>query len=111
MRITVQLQLRQYDFPLKMLPMFLDAYWWGIQVPHAIAPAHYLLPHSSNSVIAQIVTAMQLPRMLKVTHYTVGRLGVIPNFSAQWVTIISYIYGATIRELRYKNSLVGVEVS
>ena len=53
MRITVQLQLRQYDFSLKMLPMFLDAYWWGIQVPHAIAPAHYLLPHSSNSVIAQ----------------------------------------------------------
>ena len=48
--------------------------------------------------------------MLKVTHSTVGRLGVIPNFSAQWVTIISYIYGATIRELRYKNSLVGVEV-
>ena len=31
MRITVQLQLRQYDFPLKMLPMFLDAYWWGIK--------------------------------------------------------------------------------
>lgn len=110
MRITVQLQLRQYDFPLKMLPMFLDAYWWSIQVPHAIAPVHHLLPHSSNSVIAQIVTAMQLPRMLKVTHCTVGRLGVIPNFSAQWVTIISYIYGATIRELRYKNSLVGVEV-
>lgn len=53
---------------------------------------------------------MQLPHMLKVTHCTVGRLGVIPNFSAQWVTIISYIYGATIRELRYKNSLVGVEV-
>ena len=75
MRITVQLQLRQYDFPLKMLPMFLEAYWWGIQVPHPIAPAHYLLPHSSNSVVAQIVTAMQLPRMLKVTHCTVGRFG------------------------------------
>ena len=52
---------------------------------------------------------MQLPRMLKVTRCTVGRLGVIPNFSAQWVTIISYIYGVTIGELRY-NSLVGVEV-
>ena len=108
MRITVQLQLRQYDFPLKMLPMFLDAYWWGIQVPHAIAPAHYLLPHSSNSVIAQSDRNAVAAHVKSNSLYS-RSFGRNSKFFRLNGLLLFHIFMG-LRFASYKNSLVGVEV-
>ena len=85
--------------------MFLGAHKWGIQVPYAIAPAHYLLPHSSNSVMAKIVTAMQLPRMLKVAHCTVGLLGVIPIFFRRSGLLLFLIFMELVKRSELVRSL------
>ena len=51
-------------------------------------------------VMAKIVPVVQLAAHAKVAPSTVGRTVARPNFSAWWVTTISYNYGATLRALR-----------
>ena len=63
------------------------AHQWDMQVTHAIAPAHYLLPRLSITQWLRKCLRYRVPRMLKVARIVIYRHGHLVNWAAFTCTI------------------------